>query len=58
MRGRITGKGSAGEGWKETWRTGVVFIIVWIVVREYTAINSSACGRRRSRERYLGACIC
>jgi hypothetical protein len=39
MRGRITGKGSAGEGWKETWRTGVVFIIVWIVVREYTAIR-------------------
>jgi hypothetical protein len=39
IRGRITGKGSAGEGWKETWRTGVVFIIVWIVVKEYTAGN-------------------
>lgn len=37
IRGRITGKGSVGEGWKETWRTGVVFIIVWIVVKEYTA---------------------
>jgi hypothetical protein len=30
-----------GEGVKETWRTGVVFIIVWIVVREYTAGNVS-----------------
>ncbi len=34
IRGRITGNGSDGEGWNETWRTGVVFIIVWIVVRE------------------------
>lgn len=37
IRGRITGKGSLGDGVKETWRTGVVFIIVWIIVREYTA---------------------
>jgi hypothetical protein len=27
IRGRMTGKGSV-EGVKETWRTGVVFIIV------------------------------
>lgn len=33
----MTGNGSVGEGVKETWRTGVVLIIVWIVVREYTA---------------------
>lgn len=39
IKGRITGKGSVGEGWKETWRTGVVFMIVWIVVKEYTARN-------------------
>jgi hypothetical protein len=36
--GRIAGKGSVGEGVKETWRTGVVFIMVWIVVRLYTAV--------------------
>lgn len=34
IMGRITGKGSVGEGVKETWRTGVVLTIVWIVVRE------------------------
>jgi hypothetical protein len=34
IRGRMTGNESVGEGVKETWRTGVVFIIVWIVVRE------------------------
>ena len=33
----MTGNGSEGEGVKETWRTGVVLMIVWIVVREYTA---------------------
>ena len=33
----MTGNGSEGEGVKDTWRTGVVLIIVWIVVREYTA---------------------
>lgn len=37
--GRIAGNGSVGEGLKETWRTGLVFIIVWIVVRLYTAAN-------------------
>jgi len=26
----MAGKGSVGEGLKETWRTGVVFMIVWI----------------------------
>jgi hypothetical protein len=30
----MTGKGSVGEGWKETWRTGVVLMMVWMVVRE------------------------
>jgi hypothetical protein len=39
IKGRITGKGSVGDGMKETWRTGVVFTIVWIAVREYTARN-------------------
>lgn len=34
IMGRITGKGSVGEGEKETWRTGLVLIIVWIVWRE------------------------
>ena len=33
IRGSITGKGSVGAGVKETWRTGVVLIRVWIVVR-------------------------
>lgn len=37
IKGRITGNGSDGEGVNETWRTGVVLIIVWIVVKEYTA---------------------
>jgi hypothetical protein len=35
--GRMTGNGESGDGVNETWRTGVVFIIVWMVVREYTA---------------------
>lgn len=32
IKGRITGKGSVEAGEKETWRTGVVLIRVWIVV--------------------------
>jgi hypothetical protein len=34
IRGRMVGNGSLGEGVNETWRTGVLFIIVWIVWRE------------------------
>ena len=49
MRGRMTGKGSVGEGWKDTWRTGVVFIMVCMVVKEYTAGNRSEVGRNQSR---------
>ena len=37
IKGRITGKGSDGDGVKDTWRTGVVLTIVWIDLREYTA---------------------
>lgn len=35
--GRMAGNGSVGEGVNETWSTGVVFMIEWIVVRLYTA---------------------
>lgn len=33
IMGRMAGNGSVGEGVNETWRTGVVFMIVWMVVR-------------------------
>lgn len=34
IMGRITGNGSVGEGVNEMWRTGVLLMMVWIVVRE------------------------
>ena len=33
--GRMVGKGSSGPGEKETWRTEVVLIRVWIVSSSY-----------------------
>ena len=34
IMGKMTGKGSVDEGVNETWRTGVVLMIVWMVVSE------------------------
>jgi hypothetical protein len=48
----MTGNGESGDGVKETWRTDVVLIIVWMVVREYTA--NSRISREASQVVELG----
>jgi hypothetical protein len=40
------GAGTAGSGTKETWRTGVVFTMEWIVSTSYVAVGKSAEGFR------------
>jgi hypothetical protein len=45
----MAGNGESGEGVNETWRTGVVFIIVWMVVREYVAFLALVVSRTEIR---------
>jgi hypothetical protein len=55
----MTGNGSVGEEAKDTWRTGLVLMIVWIVVREYTAgMRSEQTSIRDDRVINLGVYIC
>lgn len=38
IMGRMVGKGSSGsDELKETWRTGVAFMIEWMACRSYVA---------------------